>query len=110
MERFASPGKNPLQERVSSNPESLTRFLVPMLLNPQSIVHSSDSGRYLSSTPLVSSTYRPLIEPIDTNGLSLVVDDVDDVDDLKTLFSKEDEKIKMGDLVKQSDPYHEHPT
>jgi hypothetical protein len=35
MERFASPGKNPLQERVSSNPESLTRFLVPMLLNPQ---------------------------------------------------------------------------
>jgi hypothetical protein len=73
----------------------------------ESIVHSSESGRYLSSTPLVSSTYRPLIEPIDSNSLSLVVDDVDDVDDKKTLFSKEDEKIKMGDLLKPSDPYHE---
>jgi hypothetical protein len=35
-------------------------------------------------------SYRPLIEPIDSNGLSLVVDDVDDVDDLKTLFFKDD--------------------
>jgi hypothetical protein len=35
------------------------------------------------------------------------VDDVDDVDDKKTLFFKEDEKIKMGDLVKPSDPYPE---
>jgi hypothetical protein len=62
---------------------------------------------HLSSTQSVSSTYRPLIEPIDSNGLSLVVDDVDDVDDKKTLFSKEDEKFKIGDLVKPSDPYHE---
>jgi hypothetical protein len=35
------------------------------------------------------------------------VDDVDDVDDKKTLFSKEDEKFKIGELVKPSDPYHE---
>jgi hypothetical protein len=46
----------------------------------------------LSSTPFVSSTYRPLIEPIDSNSLSLVVDDVDDVDDKKTLFSKDDSR------------------
>jgi hypothetical protein len=46
----------------------------------------------VSSTPSISSTYRPLIEPIDFNGLSLVVDDVDDVDDKKTLFSKDDSR------------------
>jgi hypothetical protein len=79
----------------------------PLIVHsPESIVHSSDSGRYLSSTPEVSSTYRPLVEPIDSNGLNLVVDDVDDVDDKKTLFSKEDEKFKIGELVKPSDPYH----
>ena len=35
MERFVSLCKNPPLKRVSSNSESLTRFLVPMLLNPQ---------------------------------------------------------------------------
>jgi hypothetical protein len=35
--------------------------------------------------------------------LSLVVDDVDDVDDKKTLFSKEDEKLKWA-------IYSNHPT
>ena len=35
MERFSSSRENPLQKRVSSNLESLTRFLVPMLLNPR---------------------------------------------------------------------------
>ena len=35
------------------------------------------------------------------------MDDVDDVDDKITLFSKEDAKLKIGELVKPSDPYHE---
>jgi hypothetical protein len=96
----------PLQGEDLSVDDTKNSYRPPIVHSPESIVHSSESGRYLSSTPEVSSTYRPLTEPIDSNGLNLVVDDVDDVDDKKTLFSKEDEKFKIGELVKPSDPYH----
>ncbi len=72
----------------------------------EDVIHSPESGRSVSSTPPVSSTYRPLVEPLSGGGSSPLVDDVDDVDDKKTPFSKKDEKLKIGDLVKPSDPYH----
>jgi hypothetical protein len=36
-----------------------------------------------------------------------LADDTDDTDDKITLFSKEREKFKIGELVKPSEPHHE---
>ena len=73
----------------------------PIVHSPESIVHSEEGGRYVSSTPDVSSTYRPHTEPISTNALTSLVDDVDDVDDKKSLFSKENRtQFKKDDRVK----------
>jgi hypothetical protein len=69
--------------------------------SPESIVHSDESGRYVSSTPEVPSTYRPLTESIDTNAFTPLVDDVDDVDDKKSLFSNESSvDLKVGIRVR----------
>jgi hypothetical protein len=75
------------------------------LVKPADPYHGrgQDIGISVSSTPPVSSTYRPLVEPLAGEGSSSLVDDVDD---FKTPFSKEDEKLKIGDLVKLADPYH----
>ena len=74
----------------------------------ESIVHSSStdenaeiSGRYLSSTNQVSSTYRPLDKTLQEASLSVVVDDVDDVDDKNKTFSGSEKiNFKVGDRVK----------
>jgi integrase/recombinase XerD len=54
VERFSSLRKNPLQQRVSSDLESLSRFSVPMLLNPHPHLF-----RHTYATRLLKTNYSP---------------------------------------------------
>ena len=58
MASLSSSRKNPLHERVSSNLESLTRFLVPMLLNPLNTL-----GQKSSSAPQLQIQLQTESEP-----------------------------------------------
>jgi Domain of unknown function (DUF3854) len=66
----------------------------------QTILAEADDKQTIPITDIVCHQTQP------DQRFEALADDTDDTDDKTTLFSKQDEKFKIGDLVKPSDPYH----